>query len=362
VCDRDEVADIVAAAQARFPAIQSPTAVTDCAEALEVLETVWQAAIDALTVMRAPDARDIELLARVKSALVRVQSSQAERVDNALASLRDAIAELDQIDDPTHLLDRAAIAATNLGFDRAMISSVHDGQWIPVAGHIERDPAWASQIVEAGQQQPEVIDAALPEAEMLRRLRPILVDDASRLQRRYATIIDISKGQRYLAAPIMSCRNVIGFVHADAFYRARRFTNSDIRLLGMFGEFLGATMSRMMMLDELRALHAQADGLTSRIADLERSWSSRTFRRQTPVPDPGPAAPHGPGRSPATTILTRRELEVLELVADGATNARIARALTISEGTVKGHMKHIFRKLGTANRAEAVSYWLRLAG
>lgn len=362
VCDRDEVADIVATAQARYPAIQPPTAVTDCAEALEVLETVWQAAIDALTVTTAPDARDIDLLARVKSALVRVQSSQVERADNALVSLRDATAELHQIDDPAHLLDRAAIAATNLGFDRAMISSVHDGQWIPVAGHIERDPAWASQIVEAGRQQPELIDAALPEAEMLRRLRPILVDDASRLQRRYATIIDISKGQRYLAAPIMSCRNVIGFVHADAFYRARRFTNSDIRLLGLFGEFLGATMSRMMALDELRALHAQADGLTCRIADLERSWSSRTFRRQTPARDPGLAAPHGQGRSPAATILTRRELEVLALVADGATNARIARALTISEGTVKGHMKHIFRKLGTANRAEAVSYWLRLTG
>ncbi|WP_419179663.1 LuxR C-terminal-related transcriptional regulator [Mycolicibacterium austroafricanum] len=34
--------------------------------------------------------------------------------------------------------------------------------------------------------------------------------------------------------------------------------------------------------------------------------------------------------------------------------------MTISEGTVKGHMKHILRKLGAANRAEAVSHWLRL--
>ena len=122
-------------------------------------------------------------------------------------------------------------------------------------------------------------------------------------------------------------------------------------------------MSRLMMLDELRALHAQAEGLTSRIADLERSWSGRTYRRPSLSRGALDAAgPHRPGRTPVANVLTRRELEVLELVADGATNARIARALTISEGTVKGHMKHIFRKLGTANRAEAVSYWLRLTG
>lgn len=109
--------------------------------------------------------------------------------------------------------------------------------------------------------------------------------------------------------------------------------------------------------------YAQADGITSRIAELERSWSARTFRRPSLAHSPAdPAAPCGPGRSPSAGILTRRELEVLELVADGATNARIARVLTVSEGTVKGHLKHIFRKLGAANRAEAVSYWWRLTG
>jgi DNA-binding NarL/FixJ family response regulator len=56
--------------------------------------------------------------------------------------------------------------------------------------------------------------------------------------------------------------------------------------------------------------------------------------------------------------LTRRELEVLRLMAAGDTNGRIARRLVISEGTVKSHVKHILRKLGAANRAEAVSRWL----
>ncbi|AQT81550.1 hypothetical protein B1R94_23295 [Mycolicibacterium litorale] len=359
--DRDEVGDIVATACARYPHIQATGDVADCTEALATLDTVWQSAVEALAAATSPDPRDIEMLSRVKSAITCIQSSQAERVDGALAGLCDAVADLDQIGEVTHLLDRAAIAAANLGFDRAMISSVNDGQWIPAAGHIDRDPAWAAEIVAAGRQHPEVIDASLPEAEMLRRLRPILVDDVGRLPRCYSAIIDVAKGQRYVAAPILAHRTVIGFVHADAFYRRRRFANSDIRLLGLFGEFLGATMSRLTMIEELRALHEQVDGISAHISELRRRWSGQTYRRPILTGTAAAAAPTAGGdRVRAANALTRREAEVLELVAQGATNAQIARALTISEGTVKGHVKHIFRKLGTANRAEAVSFWLRL--
>jgi DNA-binding NarL/FixJ family response regulator len=59
--------------------------------------------------------------------------------------------------------------------------------------------------------------------------------------------------------------------------------------------------------------------------------------------------------------LTPREREVLALLAGGATNARIAGRLTLSETTVKSHVKHILRKLGAANRAEAIARYARLA-
>jgi DNA-binding NarL/FixJ family response regulator len=49
-----------------------------------------------------------------------------------------------------------------------------------------------------------------------------------------------------------------------------------------------------------------------------------------------------------------RELEVLRLIAQGATNREVARALLISETTVKTHLKHVFAKLGVDNRAAAV--------
>ena len=59
--------------------------------------------------------------------------------------------------------------------------------------------------------------------------------------------------------------------------------------------------------------------------------------------------------------LTARELEVLALLAEGATNRAIGQRLAISEGTVKYHVKNILRKLHARSRADAVSRHLRAA-
>ena len=61
-------------------------------------------------------------------------------------------------------------------------------------------------------------------------------------------------------------------------------------------------------------------------------------------------------------LLTRRELDVLRLLAEGATNRAIADELVLSGGTVKFHVNSILRKLHAANRAEAVARYLRLMG
>jgi DNA-binding NarL/FixJ family response regulator len=54
--------------------------------------------------------------------------------------------------------------------------------------------------------------------------------------------------------------------------------------------------------------------------------------------------------------LTTRELEILRLVAEGQTNGSIARALWVTEQTVKFHLSNTYRKLGVANRTEASRY------
>ncbi|KQV05169.1 response regulator [Leifsonia sp. Root112D2] len=60
------------------------------------------------------------------------------------------------------------------------------------------------------------------------------------------------------------------------------------------------------------------------------------------------------GRSPETT-LSRRETEVLGLVASGHSNRDIGRELFLSEATVKSHLVHIFTKLGVTSRTLAVA-------
>jgi DNA-binding NarL/FixJ family response regulator len=64
---------------------------------------------------------------------------------------------------------------------------------------------------------------------------------------------------------------------------------------------------------------------------------------------------------PAETedALTPREIEVLELVATGATNKEIAGALYITENTVKIHLRNILEKLHLQNRLQAAVYAVR---
>ena len=54
-------------------------------------------------------------------------------------------------------------------------------------------------------------------------------------------------------------------------------------------------------------------------------------------------------------LLSRRELEVYELMVQGRTNGEIATTLFISESTAKVHIRHIFEKLGVHTRAEAAA-------
>ncbi len=57
--------------------------------------------------------------------------------------------------------------------------------------------------------------------------------------------------------------------------------------------------------------------------------------------------------------LTAREVEVLRLVAKGLQNSEVARVLGLTAGTVKVHLQHIYRKLGTEDRTETVTVALQ---
>jgi len=85
----------------------------------------------------------------------------------------------------------------------------------------------------------------------------------------------------------------------------------------------------------IRVVHGGGSLLQPRVASK--------LLRQVSTPNAGPEA------------LSARELEVLQLLAQGQTNKEIAAALVISERTVKFHVRSVFGKLGAGNRTEAVS-------
>ncbi|MFA9229642.1 MAG: hypothetical protein RIR95_41 [Pseudomonadota bacterium] len=55
--------------------------------------------------------------------------------------------------------------------------------------------------------------------------------------------------------------------------------------------------------------------------------------------------------------LTKRERELLEGLAKGLTNRELAKALTISDNTVKFHLSNLFEKLGVSNRTKAIAFY-----
>ena len=73
----------------------------------------------------------------------------------------------------------------------------------------------------------------------------------------------------------------------------------------------------------------------------------------------GKAKSHVLPRGSTIKELSDREIEVLQLVADGKSNKEVAQVLTISEKTVKAHLRSIFRKLEVGDRAQAVATAMR---
>ena len=59
-------------------------------------------------------------------------------------------------------------------------------------------------------------------------------------------------------------------------------------------------------------------------------------------------------RGPANLVFSKRELDVLRLLADGRANQDIALALIIGVNTVKMHLQHLYDKLDVHNRVQAI--------
>jgi DNA-binding NarL/FixJ family response regulator len=97
------------------------------------------------------------------------------------------------------------------------------------------------------------------------------------------------------------------------------------------------------------------------VASAVRQAFDHSVFMSVAIPAPKPTAADAPGRVERPGGLTRREVEILKLVAEGHSNAQLARMLWVTEQTVKFHLSNIYRKLDVANRTEA-SRWAQRNG
>ncbi|TAM60549.1 response regulator transcription factor [bacterium] len=120
----------------------------------------------------------------------------------------------------------------------------------------------------------------------------------------------------------------------------------------------------------VEALRAGARGyLLKRVSDAALVEALEAVQRGETVVDPALAAAYERAQAPGSKRagnwpggeagLTRREGDVLACIVEGLPNAAIAERLTISEETVKSHVKAILRKLGARDRAQVVGIALR---
>jgi DNA-binding CsgD family transcriptional regulator len=278
----------------------------------------------------------------------------------ALLGVRAAIARLSQLGPASEIVDQApGEAAAALGLERVLLSRIDEGRLAAEALHAPGDPDGTLARL---QEAPVAIEYPLVEGEILRRRRAQLVEpeeDAAPARHAFAAALGWGA---YVAAPIVLETRVIGFFHADG----PRLDDVTCDGLGAFADgfalvFERAVLRRRLRIQrqEMRQVASWADTRTSELSD--RAVTLAFDRERGPSDDGGRAAVGQVGGDSALRdLLTRRELDVLELMVKGETNAGIARSLVVSEGTVKFHVKNILRKLHAANRAEATSRYLRL--
>jgi DNA-binding CsgD family transcriptional regulator len=253
------------------------------------------------------------------------------------------------------------LAAAALALDRVLLSSIRDGLLIAESLHLsDGNPAPA---LAALQDNPVQLSYPLIEGEIMRRRRPQVVRvEAGEAKRRcaFATILGWTE---YAAAPVLLDGTVIGFLHGDRRPSGGTLQDSDALALASFAVCFAIVYERAVLRHRLRVQHREmrqvaswADTRTSELGDRSITLDEDSAEtRHTPITRPGDN-----GDAALRDLLTRRELEVLQLMVRGETNAGIARNLVVSEGTVKFHVKNILRKTHAANRAEATSRYLRL--
>jgi DNA-binding CsgD family transcriptional regulator len=285
----------------------------------------------------------VECRTRLRAALGRLASSNSSEVIRASA--------------PRELAEAC-------GFTRAMMSAVRGSRWVPLQLYTREELHPESATFRAYIESDAEIPLAnlLAETDMVRRRAAVLVDESLIGTRAFKPIVELAQSPAYVAAPIVVEGRAIGFMHADRVGQERLVDDDDRRYVQAFCGELGVVYQRAIWGERIaeRARHAlneleQAKKALKLIDSAAVDLPIALDRPPVVAPDADDAVRQD------YVFLTAREWEVLDHVADGATNRVIAQRLSVSEDTVKTHMRSVLRKLRVTTRGAAVARYLEIS-
>jgi DNA-binding CsgD family transcriptional regulator len=282
----------------------------------------------------------------------------------ACERVRLAIDALAQLGPVSQVIDRCATeAARAADLDRVVLSRIESGTLVVERLHLRAVAQDGADLLEELRRAPPRLAYPLLECELLRRRQTRLVTDIDHSQPARYAFLEALGGREYVAAPVVVDATVVGFLHGARAPGGRPLAQLDADALhhfaGGFALVFERAVLRRRLRDqgrEIRRIASWADARTGELSDgaidLSADRAEEADRRTR--------APELLTEDGLVTHLTTREIDVLRLVAAGKTNGDIGRALFVSEGTVKFHVKNILRKMQASNRADASSRYLRL--
>jgi LuxR family transcriptional regulator, regulator of acetate metabolism len=295
-----------------------------------------------------------------------------ERRFDALDRVRQALARLREITSPSVMISRAPEELCGASdFDRAVLSRIRDGCLIAESVYFAGDAAGASRVIEALRELAPRLQHPMIETEVMRRRRATIVLEARLHPRVHREMADLMGWESYAAAALVIQGEVVGLLHADRLPSGRQVDALDRDVLWAFAlgyaQILEAATLRRTLRRERDQTRRFLDWLNARSGELSDAALDLSAEQGSPAVAASslaePLLTEGrDDRAVFDGLLTRRELDVLRLMARGRTNSAVAAELVISEGTVKYHVNNILRKLQAGNRAEAASRYLRLTG
>lgn len=308
-----------------------------------------------------------ELLSDVQTLRFSVHDHLAFQRLHRREGLERGLESLWRVHDQDELLRTiCSTAVENCGFDRVILSRVDQGIWRPLRSDARHRGDSERRLDGWMRGSPEIrLGPELLESALVRRRESAIVRDTAGAANVHPPLREASGVTSYVVAPLLTGDRVVGLLHAD--HQDTPVTDLDREVLVAFARGVGRVLERADLLARLREQRDHVlEGMRMVQRNLDALATAEGGMGEPPVVHPiaGEQQDGLPPRvRPAAieALLTSRELDVLALMATGATNERIAQRLVIATETVKTHVKRVLRKLGAENRAEAISMYLRLS-